>query len=137
MTKKDSVHTQAILIVQFGDKKIKRFFCQKNCQLKKMSSIPQQYFFNHSCQQCSHNLRLPDCFQKFYTIFFTKNLSGTWVLTYNSSDGKIAKEKFQRLKIHATQETKKLPRIYGKISEWQNHFIEKLPTRGQGLRKSL
>ena len=71
-----------------------------------MSSIPQQYFFNHSCQQCSHNLRLPDCFQKFYTIFFTKNLSGTWVLTYNSSDGKIAKEKLQRLKIHATQETK-------------------------------
>ena len=36
---------------------------------------------------------LPDCFQKFYAIFFTKNLSGTWVLTYNSSDGKIAKAK--------------------------------------------
>ena len=52
--------------------------------------------------------RLPDCFQKFYTIFFTKNLSGTWVLTYNSSDGKIAREKLQRLKIHATQETKKI-----------------------------
>ena len=55
------------------------------------------------------------CFQMFYTIFFTKNLSGTWVLTYNSSDGKIAKEKLQRLKIHATQETKKIAE-----NLWQN-----------------
>ena len=60
-------------------------------------------------------ISLPDCFQKFYAIFFTKNLSGTWVLTYNSSDGKIAKEKFQRLKIHATQETKKIAETL-----WQN-----------------
>ena len=58
---------------------------------------------------------LPDCFQKFYAIFFTKNLSGTWVLTYNSSDGKIAREKLQRLKIHATQETKKIAE-----NLWQN-----------------
>ena len=98
-------------IWQQRDKEI--FFCKKNWQFKKMSSIPQQYFFNHRCQQCSHNLRLPDCFQKFYTIFFTKNLSGTWVLIYNSSDDKIAKEKFQR-----QQETKKSLIIYGKISKW-------------------
>ena len=51
--------------------------------------------------------RLPD--------IFTKLLSGTWVLTYNSSDGKIAKEKLQRLKIHATQETKKIAE-----NLWQN-----------------
>ena len=99
------------------------FFCQKNCQLEKNVQHSSAIFFSHRCQQCSHNLRLPDCFQKFYTIFFTKNLSGTWVLTYNSSDGKIAKEKLQRLKMHATQETKKLLRIYGKISKWQNSKI--------------
>ena len=79
-----------------------------------MSSVPQHYFLNHSCQQWSH-LRLPDCFQKFYTIFFTKLLSGTWVLTYYSSDDKIAKEKLQRLKIHATMETKKIAE-----NLWQN-----------------
>ena len=55
-------------------------------------------------------------------IFCKKSLDlaikNGWVLTYNSSDLKIAREKLQRLKIHATQETKKLLRIYGKISKW-------------------
>ena len=34
-------------------------------------------------------------FSKDLYNIFTKLLSGTWVLTYNSSDGKIAKEKLQ------------------------------------------
>ena len=71
------------------------FFCKKKLPTQKNVQHSSAIFFSHRCQQCSHNLRLPDCFQKFYTIFFTKNLSGTWVLTYNSSDGKIAKEKLQ------------------------------------------
>ena len=69
-------------------------------------------------------------FSKDLYNIFTKILSGTWVLTYNSSDGKIAREKLQMLKIHATHETKKIAEnLWQNLCTYTKNNSEKFSTR--------